>query len=241
MHELLSQPLTAERVHDELIPALAAHQDAREGALGDGPGTLWLRERMTRVAQRVAALPAGRVAVVAGLDDAAALTRALEAHPDLAPEPAPRPSADDAVRRRAFLDYAMLGDVEDVPSVVRELRAIGTPEARYHEANLLLARGRREEALATLEAASTGDFGEPYFLPGFLLSRLGQLYDLAGRRDAARRAYRGALALSYAPPEALAAAEAGLAAPFDLPAASGGEPGRGPADDTAAEPADDVR
>jgi hypothetical protein len=60
------------------------------------------------------------------------------------------------------------------------------------------------------------DFVEPYYLPGFLLSRLGQLYDLAGRRDAALRAYRGVRALGYAPVEALAAAEDGLQRPFAL-------------------------
>jgi hypothetical protein len=74
-----------------------------------------------------------------------------------------------------------------------------------------------------LEAASAGDFAEPYYLPGFLLCRLGQLYDIVGRREAALRAYRGTLALSYAPVEAATQARAGLAAPFALSPASADE------------------
>ena len=63
-------------------------------------------------------------------------------------------------------------------------------------------------------ARVAGDFREPYLLPGLLLARLGQLRDLAGRRDRALQAYRGVLALAWAPHEARAAARAGLEAPF---------------------------
>jgi hypothetical protein len=76
-----------------------------------------------------------------------------------------------------------------------------------------------------LERALRTDFQEPYYLPGFLLARLGQLYDLAGQRDAALRSYRGVLALSYAPLEAAEAATSGLVEPFGAaPAPGAGQP-----------------
>ena len=45
---------------------------------------------------------------------------------------------------------------------------------------------------------------------------MGQLLDLAGERERALRAYRGVLALSWAPEEARAVALAGLKTPFRL-------------------------
>jgi hypothetical protein len=113
----------------------------------------------------------------------------------------------------------MRGNPADPAAVLERLRGLDFAEARYLEANLLLGHGRGTEALEVLEAASRGDFDRPYYLPGFLLSRLGQLYDLDGNRRAALRAYRGVRALSYAPPEALEAAAAGLEAPFCWPGA----------------------
>jgi hypothetical protein len=71
------------------------------------------------------------------------------------------------------------------------------------------------EALETLEGAVGGDFSAPYFLPGYLLARLGQLRDLAGEREGAVRAYRGVLALDWVPTEAREAAQAGLETPFE--------------------------
>jgi tetratricopeptide (TPR) repeat protein len=113
-------------------------------------------------------------------------------------------------------------DVPEVGNLLAQLRQLQWPEARYHEANLLLANGHLVEALEILEKASQGNFTEPYYLPGYLLARLGQLYDLKGERKAALRCYKGVRALSYAPLEALAEATKGLERPFELPRAKAG-------------------
>jgi hypothetical protein len=119
-----------------------------------------------------------------------------------------------AARRRALLDVAWQGEAPDVAGLLAQLREGPEAEARFLEAQLLLAHDHPAEALDVLEQASHGDFREPYLLPGLLLARLGQLRDLAGRRDRALQAYRGALALGWAPAEARAVARAGLEAPF---------------------------
>jgi tetratricopeptide (TPR) repeat protein len=217
VRDIVGRALDLDGVLDELLPAIRVFQQRRAEAFGEGPGTGWQQARAAHAADAVVALGAGRVVVLAGVDDVPSLNDALEAHVTLLR--APTPVADEAVRRRSLLDYAMRADAAEPGAVIERLADIDAPEARYLEANLLVQAGDPEAALAVLEAASTQDFVEPYYLPGFLLSRLGQLYDLAGRRDAALRAYRGVRALSYAPPEALAAAEAGLAQPFTLSAA----------------------
>lgn len=216
---LLAEALSPERVRDELLPAVEAYQRAREDAFGDGPGTGWLRRRCRAMAERVAT-ERGRVAVLAGVDEVPWLLEELGEAVRL--EPVPRPGPDEASRTRGFLDYAMRADAPDPAAVLERLRAIDSAEARYLEANLLLTQGHAAEALEILETASRGDFSQPYYLPGFLLTRLGQLYDLDGRRDAAMRAYRGVRALSYAPPEAREAAAAGLERPFRWPSDGAG-------------------
>jgi len=221
VRELLSRPLTLDAVVDELLPAVRRFQERRAEAFGEGPGTAWQAERARRMAGAVLALGAGRVALLAGADDAPSLEDALATEAELVRPPAP--AADDGVRRRTLLDYAMAAEPADADALLAQLEDVATPEARYLQANLLLQRGEAGDALEVLERASSTDFVEPYYLPGFLLSRLGQLYDLEGRRDAALRAYRGVRALSYAPPEALAAAEAGLERPFALSGAESAE------------------
>jgi len=73
-----------------------------------------------------------------------------------------------------------------------------------------------EDALALMEEVFRMDFQHPGYLPGYVLARMGQLLDLAGERERALRAYRGVLALSWAPEEARAVALAGLKTPFRL-------------------------
>jgi len=214
VRELLERSLTLDSVLDELLPAVERFQQRRREAFGEGPGTGWLEQRAVRTAEAVLALDGARVALLAGADDVPALQAALAERVRL--ERPPRPAVDDAVRRRSLLDYAMRGEAPDPQALLGQLQEIDEPEARYLEANLLLQVGETQEALEVLEHASTLDFVEPYYLPGFLLSRLGQLYDLVGRRDAALRAYRGVRALGYAPAEAVRAAEAGLERPFAL-------------------------
>ncbi len=212
---LLERPLGLDAVLDELVPAVRHFQERRREAFGDGPGTGWQDRRARRLAERIAELPGERIAVLAGVDDVPSLTDALAGSFTL--ERPPTPAVDDAVRRRGLLDYAMRAEAPEPEALLRQLRDVDHPEARYLEANLLLQAGEAGEALAVLEQVSSRDFVEPYYLPGFLLARLGQLYDLLGRRDAALRAYRGVRALSYAPAEARAAAVDGLERPFAAP------------------------
>lgn len=215
LETLLAEPLTLPRIEAEVLPRLSAHQRAREAAFGDGPASDWLRQRAVVMAKRVLAQPARRVVLAASAEHLPFLREALAGRADwlAAPELPPSPAS----RERSLLDYAFRGESADPEALLGQLRGVAGAEARYHEANLLLAHQHPAEALEVLEAASRDDFSRPYYLPGFLLARLGQLYDLAGDRDAARRAYRGALALAYAPAAARASARQGLEAPFALP------------------------
>lgn len=218
LEELLRAPLDLNRILAELLPAIDAHQANRAAEFGEGPGTGWLAARSVVVAERVAALPYRRVALLAGVDDLPELRRALAAltapprleYPDTT---LPAESGDEE-RMRSLLDVAMRGDTNDPEALLGALRAVDAPEARYHEANLILEHGETGDALAVLELALRSDFAQPYYLPGFLLARIGQVYDLVGDRQAALRSYRGVLALDYAPAEAVEAATDGIGAPF---------------------------
>lgn len=210
---LLEEPLDAERIEDELIPALAEAQAVREAQLGEGPGTNWRRERLAAVAERARALPGERSALLAPVEHVPLLRAYLG---EGATRP-PVPEASEAARQRALLDAAMGGEARDPRAMLDALGALEGAEARMAEADLLLANGHVAEALERLEAASHGEFQHPYHLPGWLLARLGQLYDLAGRRRDALRAYRGVLALAWAPEVAVEAAREGLETPFELP------------------------
>ena len=217
----LSQALDRDRIVNELIPALALGRELRLELFGDGPGTDWSEARSDAVAERVRAAehaaaraegeePGGPTVLLAPVDDIPALRERL---PGAAFAPSVPPGEE--ARRRALLDAAMGGEAEDPEAMLRALRATPGAEARLAEADVLLARGHAAEALDILEEASRGDFSRPYHVPGWLLARLGQLYDLAGRRRDAERAYRGALALSWAPGAAREAAAEGLESPFD--------------------------
>jgi hypothetical protein len=211
--ELLREPLTVEVIESSLVPALRRHQEAREQAFEDGPASGWLRRRMESAAERALALDARRLALLAPVDHLPFLGDALRQGGVESAAPPPVARSPEALER-SLLDYAFRVDVADPASLLGRLRDIAGSEARYHEANLLLATGHGYEALELLERTSRGDFTTPYFLPGYLLARLGQLRDLAGRRDDAVRAYRGVLALDYAPAEAVEAAREGMTQPF---------------------------
>lgn len=218
--DLLAKALTTDDLRDRLLPAVGAYQQERERLVGEGPGTGWQRSRAKRIAVAIRDLTGAaqdaRIAVAIGIDDAPSVAEAVAGWARLATLEAP--PVDEAMEHRALLDLAMLGDSDDPASLLARLRELGTSEARYHQANLLLRHGHPAEARDLLVALSHTDFAEPYFLPGFVLSRLGQLHDLAGDREAALRCYRGVRALSFAPPEALAAAESGLRRPFAMDA-----------------------
>jgi len=217
--DLLPKALDLPRILAEVVPPLEADLRRRIDAFGDGPGTAWRQERARAALQRVAGAVARRGALLVEIDLWPAVTAALDAAGTPWTPVAQPPVSDDA-RRRALLDVAWRGEAADVAGLIGRLRELATPEARYLEAQLLLAHDHAAEALEVLEQAVNGDFREPYVLPGMLLARLGQLRDLAGKRDRALQAYRGALALGWLPAEAREVAEAGMRAPFDLPAAA---------------------
>ena len=193
---------------------LAAQQGAREAAFDDGPGTDWWRKRLTELAARIVALPKTRVTVVASAEQLPFLRAALLAQGAevLTPRDVPH---DETIRKRALLDVAFRGDAADPVALLGSLREVEGAEARFHEANLLLLNGHVPEALEQLEAAVNGDFSTPYYLPGYLLARLGQLRDLMSDRGGAVRAYRGVLAFDWVPEDAREAAVSGLEAPFE--------------------------
>jgi len=233
VRELLARPLDLAAVLNELLPAVERQQAVARELLGEGPGDEWRDARAAVVASRALAAARAasrdlgdgvtvRLAVLAGLESAPALRRALGGSAPAASgvnvelvEPAQVDGGDEG-RERALMDAAMAGSGEP-ESTLRALAEVAAPEARYLEANLLFELGRLDEATGRLQALVAGDFSEPYYLPGFALARLGQLLDLAGRREEAVRNYRGVMALSYAPAAAREAAAAGLGAPFSLP------------------------
>lgn len=224
VRSLMQGALDLPRVLSQLLPAIGEYQAKRRELYGEGPGTGWLEERSAGVAERALAIPAERVALLVGVDDLGSVRAALEER--LGAEEAVKDVAlkggdQREARERALLDVALRGDVQEPSALIAQLRNVPSPESRYLQADLLLAHGHAAEALELLEELAAGDFQEPYYLPGFLLTRLGQLYDLAGQRSAALRSYRGALALSFAPPEAAAAARAGIDAAFEWPAREG--------------------
>lgn len=213
LEELLGRALDLPRIQRELLPAVAAFHDARTELFDDGPGTDWLESRSDRMAERLAPWSDRRAVVLTPVDHLPAVRRRLgEAATDAADVP---PSA--AARQRALLDTAFAGEADDPAGLIAALREIDAPEARLAEADTLLGHGHAAEALGVLREAVRGDFSEPPYLPGWLLARLGQLYDLDGRREDAKRSYRGVLALSWAPAPAREAAREGLERPFAPP------------------------
>jgi hypothetical protein len=225
---VLPRALDLAAILREVVPPLAADLRLRSDAFGEGPGTAWRETRARTALGRVTAaagdLGSRRGALLVEIDLWPSLTALLDAE-GLEWGPVTAPPVSDAARRRALLDVAWRGEAADVAGLLGQLRDLDTAEARFLEAQLLLAHDHPAEALEALEQASHGDFSEPYLLPGMLLARLGQLRDLAGRRDRALQAYRGALALAWAPAEAREAAEAGLLEPFGIAAEGPGREG----------------
>ena len=215
--DLLTGALDLGRVRSELEPLVATVQDLKVELFGDGPGTDWLEARADAAAERARALAAGRTVLLAPIDQVPSLRRRLEGVlTDVDNVP---PS--EAARQRALLDTAFAGEADDPAGLLSALRGLDEPEARLAEAETLLRHGHAAEALDVLVEALRGDLTGPPHLPGWLLARLGQLYDLDGRREEARKAYRGVLALDWAPPPAREAAREGMERPFRLEGGGG--------------------
>ncbi len=212
LNNLLGETLSLRRIISEVLPLLKNYQENRESLLEDGPATDWLHRRVVSMAKRLLELPEQRIALLANIDHIPFLQDELQGKVEWLE--APDIEASEESRERSIMDFAFRGDVPEPGNLINKLRDINKPEARYHEANLLLINSHVFEALELLENTSKGDFSQPYYLPAYLLSRLGQLYDLADNRKAALRSYRGVMALEFAPQEALEAAKEGLEKPF---------------------------
>jgi tetratricopeptide (TPR) repeat protein len=219
VEQALARALDAARVREELLPAIEALHAVRLELFGDGPGSDWLEERADAMAARLEPWRERRTALLAPADHVPALRTRLGD----ALRPAPDVPPGDEARSRALLDVAFAGEADEPARLLTALRELPQVEARLAEAEILLRHGHPAEALSTLREAVKGDFSRPYHLPGWLLARLGQLYDLDGRRDDALRSYRGVLALDWAPAAAREAARDGLERPFAPTGAAGAE------------------
>lgn len=206
---LLKEPLTPEALGSEaFLGRLREVYGGFARAFGEGPATGFRARRMARVAE---ALRGKEGAVVAELLDYLFLAEAFPGALPKAHEPT------EAERQRALLDRAwQLKEEDDWGKLLEGLFALGTPEALYLAAQVYLAAGEWREALGLMEEVFRMDFQHPGYLPGYVLARFGQLLDLAGERERALRAYRGVLALAWAPEEARGIALAGLRSPFRL-------------------------
>jgi len=212
LNNLLGETLSLKRINTEVLPLLKTYQEQREDLLEEGPATDWLHTRVKTMAQRILELKENRIAVLASIDHIPYLQDELQGKVDWLE--LPELVQTDASTERSIMDFAFRGDVPEPGNLIARLRKIDKPEARYHEANLLLMNAHLLEALDVLEKASQTNFSDPYYLPGYLLSRLGQVYDLVENRKASLRSYKGALALDFTPQEALQAAQEGLEKPF---------------------------
>ncbi len=213
LFERLAVPLSpASWRGDEPLGALRRYLEWVARRFGEGPATGFREQRMRAVAERVRTLPEGRYAVWVDVLDFPVL---LEHLPEAELPGAHEPTEEE--RARAVLDRAWrLEEGDDFLRLLEQLREIGGAEAGYLAAQVYLAAGQVEDAAALLEQVAEGDFHHPEYLPGYLLARLGQLRDLLGERERALKAYRGVLALSWAPKEAREIAQAGLRAPFRI-------------------------
>ena len=176
---------------------------------GEGPATGFRARRMAQVARALGEHDKDAVVLVDVLDYPELLRHFPDAEGPLDLEPS------GAEHARALMDRAWrLEEGDEWGSLLAQLMELGLPEARFLAGQIYLAAGQMNDALALLEDLAKDDFSRPEYLPGYLLARLGQLYDLVGNRDRAIRSYRGVLALSWAPAEAREIAQAGMRTPF---------------------------
>jgi len=218
LNSLLLEPLNLERILLEVVPIIYENKKLEEELLEEGPATNWQRTRTRALADRILNINEDNIAVLVAIDDYPLLKEELEKKADL-PELS-RIKVNKKSQQRALMDYAFRTEVANAEQLVEQLSEIDSAEAGYHIANIMLANGELEQAYQTILEASKGNFSEPYYLPGYLLARLGQIYDLKGNRKMALKSYQGVLAIDYAPKEAIEAAKQGLEEPFQMVANS---------------------
>ena len=223
LRDVLSKPLEAAVVHNEMLEVIREYQLATTQALEEGPGTAHRLKRLGLLKKNLTELDLTDCVVLAPLDDLPALLELANARvPDLTDF---RPG--EASRFRSVVDRAYrLEEADDLNILVHALLELDGPpdsslgrialEARFAASGLYLAVGDLESARDLLEAVAMGQFERPAYLPGFVLSRLGQVRDLQDQRDMAIRAYRAALGLVWLPLEARQVCESGLERPFRL-------------------------
>lgn len=216
---VLTQPKSPEDWgREEVVQPLRQYADGYAALLGEGPATGFRRQRMEAVASRLASLgPQAQSAVIlVDLLDYPVLLELLSSTPALLnPPTAHAPS--EAERERSVLDRAWrLEESDDWAQLLGQLQEIEAPEALYCAAQIYLAAGQPADAFVLLDQLIHKDFHQPEYLPGYALSRYGQMADLEGQREKALRAYAAVLALDWAPQEAREIALAGRKAAFRL-------------------------
>jgi hypothetical protein len=225
LKDMLERPLDAFSIHG-LMPELPVFESVRTfhaqsaAILEEGPGTAHRKRRLEELAVKLETFK--DAVVLTPLDDLPDLlemgfkTLNLEGF---------KPGV--ASRFRAVVDRAYsLIENDDLDTLVHSLLELdGAPdsalgrialEARFAASGVYLAVGDLESARDLLEAVAMGQFDRPAYLPGFVLSRLGQVRDLMNERQHAIRAYTAALALQWLPISAKAVAQSGLETPFVL-------------------------
>ncbi len=225
LKDMLEKPLDAFSIHG-LLPEMPVLESVKTfhnkgtAILEEGPGTAHRKRRLEELADK---LEAHRDEIVlTPLDD---LPDLLEMGFKTVNLDGFKPGV--ASRFRAVVDRAYsLQENDDLDILVHSLLELdGAPdsalgrialEARFAASGVYLAVGDLESARDLLEAVAMGQFDHPAYLPGFVLSRLGQVRDLMGERQHAIRAYTAALALQWLPLEARNVAQSGLEIPFAL-------------------------
>jgi len=196
---------------EDFLAGLRERLGAVRDLAGEGPATGFREQRMADVAARIAELEDPEAVVLVDVLDYPVLLSQLGGSVD---GPVPL-EPDEAERARAVMDRAWRLEEDDAwGNLIGQLMELEQAEARFLAAQVYLAAGQAQDALRLMEEVSRGDFSTPEYLPGYLLARLGQLYDLNGQRERAVRVYRSVLALSWVPAEAREIALAGMRTPF---------------------------
>ncbi|HEU4740676.1 MAG TPA: hypothetical protein VFS50_03660 [Meiothermus sp.] len=213
LQALLTRPLLpAESSSPAFLSELWAYLDGFARVFGEGPATGFREQRMKAVAGQIRARGEGHWVVLSDLLDYPYLLREIPGSTGPGEHASSEAEADRAILDRAW----RLEENDDWGLLLHQLQEVGTEEAQYLAAQVYLAAGQPEDALALMEALLHSEFVHPAYLPGYVLARYGQLQDLVGDRQTALKAYQATLALSWVPPEAREIALAGQQSPFKL-------------------------
>lgn len=213
LQALLTRPLLSDMLSSPaFISELWNYLDGFVQIFGEGPATGFRAQRMQAVAGQIGSKGEGRWLVIADLLDYPYLLREVPGAAGPGAHASSPAEADRAILDRA---WRLEGD-DDWGLLLQQLQEIADAEAQYLAAQIYLAAGRPEDALALMEPLLHAEFAHPAYLPGYVLARYGQLQDLVGNRQAALRAYQATLALSWVPAEAREIALAGQRNPFKL-------------------------